>query len=174
MTKEEITERLQDKFGSSIEVAETNQPEPYIYVAPERYHELCQFLYRDPDLDFDFLFQLGGVHYPDERSALGRTAPAPPEADAGRFEVVLCLSSHEKIHCMVVKVKLDKDNPEVVTTSDIWQAANWYEREAMELFGIKFTGHPDPRPLLLYDDWEYGFPMRRGWTGPDFIPMPEK
>jgi len=75
---------------------------------------------------------------------------------------------------MVVKAKLDKDNPEVVTISDIWQAANWYEREAYELFGIKFKGHPDMRPLLLYEEWEYGFPMRKGWTGPDFIPMPEK
>ena len=182
MTKEEITKRIQDKFGSSIELVETNQPEPYIYVSSEKYHELCQFLRDDSDLNFDFLFQLGGVQYsatqtadkPDERSAQGRTAPAPSEAEAGRFEVVLCLSSHEKIHRMVVKVKLDKDNPEVVTISDIWQAANWYEREALELFGIKFTGHPDPRPLLLYDDWEYGFPMRKGWTGPDFIPMPEK
>ncbi len=157
MTKEEITKRIQDKFGGDVEVVESNQPEPYVYIAPEKYHELCRFLRDDPEFDFDFLFQLGGVHYPEDR-----------------FEVVVCLSSHEKIHRMVVKVKLDKDNPETATTSDIWQAANWYEREAMELFGIKFKGHPDPRPLLLYDDWEYGFPMRRGWTGPDFIPMPEK
>jgi NADH-quinone oxidoreductase subunit C len=157
MTKEEITKRIQDKFGAAIEVVESNQPEPYIYVSADRYHELCQFLRDDPEFDFDFLFQLAGVHYPDER-----------------FEIVACLSSHAKVHRMVVKVKLDKDDPQVVTLSDIWQAANWYEREAMELFGIKFINHPDPRPLLLYDEWEYGYPMRKGWTGPDFVPMPEK
>jgi Ni,Fe-hydrogenase III component G len=44
----------------------------------------------------------------------------------------------------------------------------------MELFGIKVVDHPHPRPLLLDEDWDYGYPMRRGWTGPDFIPMPEK
>ena len=52
-----------------------------------------------------------------------------------------------------------------VTVSDVWKAADWFEREAMELFGIKFDNHPDPRPLLLYEDWDYGYPMRKGWTG---------
>jgi NADH-quinone oxidoreductase subunit C len=165
MTKEEITKRIQDNFGSSIEIVESTQPEAYVYISPEKCHDFCRFLHDDPELDFDFLFQLAGVHYAD------LSAPDNPD---NRFEVVLCLSSHEKIHRLVVKVKLDKDNPEVATVSDIWQAANWYEREALELFGIKFTGHPDPRPLLLYDDWEYGYPMRKGWTGPDFVPMPEK
>ncbi len=157
MTKEVIIARFKDKFGSGIEVVDNNQPEPYIYVVSEKYREICNYAKNDPDLDFDFLFQLGGVHYPDDR-----------------FEVVLTLTSHEKIHRAVVKVKLDKDNPEIATVSDIWAAADWFEREAMELFGIKFTNHPDPRPLLLYDDWEYGYPMRKGWTGPDFVPMPEK
>jgi len=157
MTKEDIIKRLRNKFGSDLEIVENNQPEPYVYITPSRYREFCGFVKDDLELDFDFLFQLGGVHYPDER-----------------FEVVLCLSSHEKIHRMVAKVKLDINTPEVETISDIWQAANWYEREAMELFGIKFLHHPDPRPLLLVEDWEYGYPMRKGWTGPDFIPMPEK
>lgn len=157
MTKEEIINRFKDKFGSDMEVVENNQPEPYLYISASKYHKLCEFAKNDSGLDFDFLFQLGGVHYPDSR-----------------FELALCLTSHQKIHRAVVKVKLDKDNPEIVTVSDIWGTAAWHEREAMELFGIKFPNHPDPRPLLLYDDWDYGYPMRKGWTGPDFIPMPEK
>jgi NADH:ubiquinone oxidoreductase subunit C len=157
MSKQEIIDRLTSKFASALEVVESKQPEPYIYILCEKYHELCEFVQKDSELDFDFLFQLAAVHYPDDC-----------------FEVVLSLSSHEKLHNMMVKVKLDINNPEVVTVSDIWHAANWYEREAMELFGIKFTNHPDPRPLLLVEDWNYGYPMRKGWTGPDFIPMPEK
>jgi NADH-quinone oxidoreductase subunit C len=157
MTKEEIGIKLKDKFGSELEVLETNQPEAYVYISPARYHELCQFLKEAPEFDFDYLFQLGGVHYPEER-----------------FELVLCLSSHERRHNMILKIKLDKDEPQIVTASDIWIAANWYEREAAELFGIKFLGHPDPRHLLLDDDWDSGYPLRKGWTGPDFIPMPEK
>lgn len=157
MSKQEIIDRLKSKFGSALDVVESKQPEPYIYISREKYHELCEFIKKDFELDFDFLFQLAAVHYPDDC-----------------FEVVLTLSSHEKLHNMAVKVKLDINNPEVVTISDIWHAANWYEREAIELFGIKFTNHPDPRPLLLVEDWNYGYPMRKGWTGPDFIPMPEK
>ena len=157
MTKSEIADRLKDKFGPDLEVQETNQPEPYLYISREKYHDLSAFMKNDPELDFDFCFQLAGVHYPEDR-----------------FEVVLCLSSHDKIHRAVIKTRLDIDNPEVVTVSDIWGGAAWYEREAMELFGIKFLNHPDPRPLLLPEDWEYGYPMRKGWTGPDFIPMPER
>jgi NADH-quinone oxidoreductase subunit C len=157
MTKEEIASKLKEKFGSELEVIETNQPEAYIYISSARYHEFCLFLKENPEFDFDYLFQLGGVHYPDER-----------------FEVVLCLSSHEKRHNMIVKIKLDINEPQIATVSDLWLAANWYEREAAELLGIKFIGHPDLRPLLLDDDWNFGYPLRKGWTGPGFIPMPEK
>ncbi|UCC80426.1 MAG: NADH-quinone oxidoreductase subunit C [Candidatus Zixiibacteriota bacterium] len=157
MTKQEITEKFKTRFGPDLEVLETGQPETYLYISESRYHELCEFAKNDPDLDFDYLFNFGGAHYPEER-----------------FEIVLCLSSHEKRHNAIIKVKLDKDNPETVTISDVWEAANWFEREAMELFGIKFKNHPDPRPLLLVEDWDHGYPMRKGWTGPDFIPMPEE
>lgn len=157
MTKQEIIDKFKRDFGSEIEIVESSQPEPYFYIAKEKYRLLCEFAHSDPDLDFDFLFQLAGVHYPEDR-----------------FEVVLCLSSHNRIHNAVVKVKLDREAPEIDTVSDVWRTASWYEREAMELFGIRFKDHPDPRPLLLYDDWDYGYPMRKGWTGPDFIPMPER
>jgi NADH-quinone oxidoreductase subunit C len=165
MTKVEIASKLKDKFGSDLEVLETTQPEAYVYISPEKYHEFCQFLKEDNEFDFDYLFQLAGVHYPAVEGA---------DKSEGRFEVVLCLSSHGKRHNMIIKVKLDINEPKIATTSDIWQAANWYEREAAELFGIEFLGHPDPRHLMLDDDWDYGFPMRKGWTGPNFIPMPEK
>jgi NADH-quinone oxidoreductase subunit C len=157
MTKQEIVDKFTDKFGPAIEIAESSQPEPYIFVSREKYHELCEFAKNDPDLHFDFLFQLAGAHYPEER-----------------FEVVLHVTSHAKIHAAVIKVKLDLENPEIDTISDVWATAAWYEREAMELFGIRFSNHPDPRPLLLYEDWDYGYPMRKGWSGPDFVPMPEK
>lgn len=157
MTKEEIALKLKEKFDSDLEVLENGQPEAYVYISPGKYHDLCRFLNDEPEFDFDFLFQLAGVHYPEEC-----------------FEVVLCLSSHEKRHNMIVKVKLDLNEPKVDTVSDIWLGSSWYEREAAELYGIVFIGHPDPRHLMLDDDWDYGYPLRKGWTGPDFIPMPEK
>lgn len=156
MTKDQIENKLTAKFGSSIEIVKTKFPEPLIYVAYDKYLEFCAFVKSDSELSFDYLFSMAGVHYPD------------------RFEVVLHLSSSRHVHQLVAKVKLSADDPRIPTISSIWQAANWYEREAAELFGIVFEGHPDPRPLLLYDDWNFGYPMRKGWTGPDFIPMPDK
>jgi NADH-quinone oxidoreductase subunit C len=156
MTKEEIEKKTAQRFGEYIEIQDTAQPEPFIYISKDKYIDFCTFLKNDPDLSFEFLFQLGGSHFED------------------RFEVFLCLSSHSHKHTMIVKVKLSLEDPSIPTVSGTWHVADWYEREAMELFGIKFEGHPDPRPLLLYEGWEYGYPMRKGWTGPDFIPMPDK
>jgi NADH:ubiquinone oxidoreductase subunit C len=156
MTKEEIENKLRHDFGNFIEFQETSQPEPFIYIAKDKYMEFCRYLKENSDLAFEFLFQLGGSHFED------------------RFEIFLCLASPKHKHELVLKVKLPLDNPEIKTVTGIWQVADFYELEAMELFGIQVIDHPNPRPLLLYEGWEYGYPMRKGWTGPDFIPMPDK
>jgi NADH-quinone oxidoreductase subunit C len=157
MTKQEIEQKIARDFGDHIEIQQTEQPEPFVYISRGKYTEFCKYLRDDPELAFDFLFQLGGTHFPDDR-----------------FEVFLCLSSHPHQHEMVVKVKLSHNNPEINTVIDIWRGADFFELEMMELFGIKVVDHPHPRPLLLYEEWDYGYPMRKGWTGPDYIPMPDK
>jgi NADH-quinone oxidoreductase subunit C len=156
MTKQEIEKQLRQDFGDYLEIQESDQPEPYVYITENKYIEFCSYLKDNPDLAFEFLFQLGGSHFED------------------RFEVFLCLASPKHLHEMVVKVRLPLDEPAINSVTDIWKGADFYELEAMELFGIKFVDHPNPRPLLLYEEWEYGYPMRKGWTGPDFIPMPDK
>ena len=65
-----------------------------------------------------------------------------------------------------VKVRLDGDEARVATVSGIWPAANWLEREVWDLFGIVFDGHPDPRRLLMPEDWE-GYPAAQGLSGAD-------
>ena len=80
-----------------------------------------------------------------------------------RYEVVYLLWSRSKRHRLRVKVRLpDGDDPHVATVSGIWPAANWLEREVWDLFGIAFDGHPDPRRLLMPEDWE-GFPLRKDY-----------
>jgi len=157
MTRQEIEQKLTKDYGRFIEVMPTEFPEAIVYIAKEKYVEFCKYLHDDPDLAFDFLFQLGGVHYPNDR-----------------FEVVVCLSSHKHQHEMTFKVKLPHENPEINTLINIWHVADFFELEMMELFGIKVVDHPHPRPLLLYEGWDYGYPLRKGWTGPDFIPLPDK
>jgi NADH-quinone oxidoreductase subunit C len=81
---------------------------------------------------------------------------------APRFELVYLLVSIERRLRLRVKVRLDGLAARIATVSDIWPAANWLEREVWDLFGIEFERHPDPRRLLMPEDWE-GFPLRKDY-----------
>ena len=79
-----------------------------------------------------------------------------------RFEVIYILISLEHRLRVRLKVRLAGDSANVATVSDVWPAANWLEREVWDLFGIAFDGHPDPRRLLMPEDWE-GYPLRKDY-----------
>src|SRR5205807_10425618 len=79
-----------------------------------------------------------------------------------RFELVYILVSIEHRARLRLKVRLYGEDAHVRTVSDVWPAANWLEREVWDLFGIVFDGHPDPRRLLMPDDWD-GFPLRKDY-----------
>ncbi|MEO5334176.1 MAG: NADH-quinone oxidoreductase subunit C [Magnetococcus sp. YQC-5] len=98
----------------------------------------------DPELDFKQMIDLAGVHYPDQD---------PP------FMVVYQLLSVHKNHRLRIKVKTGEGSliPSVI---QIWSCADWYEREAYDMFGILFTGHPDLRRILNDYDFE-GHPLRK-------------
>lgn len=80
--------------------------------------------------------------------------------------MVYHLDSYTYHHNMVVKIKLAADKPEVVTVSDVWQTANFHEREVYELFGVNFLGHPDLRLLILQEGWEGKNPLRKDFEDP--------
>jgi NADH:ubiquinone oxidoreductase subunit C len=79
--------------------------------------------------------------------------------------MVYHLRSTTTLDNIVVKVKLDKTNPEIMTVSDIWRTAEMLEREVYDLFGVQFLEHPDLRRLLLTDDW-VGYPLRKDYEDP--------
>jgi NADH:ubiquinone oxidoreductase subunit C len=79
--------------------------------------------------------------------------------------MVYHLRSMQTDETMVIKIQLNRDQPVVATVSDIWRTAEFHEREAYEMFGVQFTGHPDLRKLILPDDFE-GFPMRKDFEDP--------
>ena len=79
--------------------------------------------------------------------------------------VVYHLSSVSFRHNIVVKVNLDRNNPEIETVCDIWRGAELFEREVYEMFGVKFINHPDLRRLILPDDWN-GWPLRKDYDDP--------
>jgi len=79
--------------------------------------------------------------------------------------MVYHLTSTIHRHTLVVKSKLDRNNPEIETVSDIWRTAEFHEREVYDLFGVKFSHHPDLRRLLLTDDFN-GYPLRKDFEDP--------
>jgi NADH-quinone oxidoreductase subunit C len=79
-----------------------------------------------------------------------------------RFEIIYILVSIEHRMRLRLKVALDGSDARIRTVSDIWPAANWLEREVWDLFGIVFVDHPDPRRLLMPEDWE-GYPLRKDY-----------
>lgn len=80
--------------------------------------------------------------------------------------MVYFLSSTKFRHTVVVKCKLDKNNPEIESVSDIWRTADFNEREVYEMFGVNFLNHPDLRLLILPDGWEGKNPMLKDFEDP--------
>lgn len=115
---------------------------PQLNVQRENLAGLCETAKTDPRLDFKLLLCMTCVDYEDH------------------CEVVYFLQSLSHEQTLAVKTQVAYEDPVVPSVSGVWQAADWYEREAHDLFGVEFEGHPDLAPLLLYDEFE-GYPGRR-------------
>lgn len=117
-------------------------------ITPDKLLDLAGKLRNEEATLFDFMFCLTCVDYPEH------------------MIMVYHLRSMTHGHEMVLKVKLDdRENPDVDTLCHIWRTAEYHEREVYDLFGVKFTNHPDLRRILLDDDWE-GYPMRKDYVDP--------
>jgi len=156
MTKQELIDHIKAHFPGPLEMIETKQPEPYFIVRPEDLVAFARFIHDDPQLQMNFLMSLAGV-------------------DTGqRCEVVYNVCSYPLKHRLLFKILLPRDNAEFDSVLSVWPAANWYEREVWELYGMNVRNHPNLTRFLLTDDWDEGNPMRKGWTGTDFITLPDR
>ena len=149
MTASEIARVVSDKFGQRVLQSFPEDKHPRIHVNAQDWRDVAQFLYSDARLKLDWLQDLAGVDY---------------VAD-GKMCVVYDLYSFDHRHVFAVKVFTPRDRPSVPSVVDLWPAADWQEREAYDMFGIDFPGHPDLRRILLADDWE-GFPLRKDYVFP--------
>lgn len=91
---------------------------------------------------------------------------------AESMEVVYRLGSTKRPEQLFVKARLDRAAPEAPTATDLWPAAGWHERETADLFGLTFAGHPDPRALILPEDW-VGYPLRKDYEDPSMERRPD-
>lgn len=119
-----------------------------VQAEPAAWPALARQLRDDETLFFDYLFCLTCIDWKTH------------------FTMVYHISSTRFRHNLVVKVKLDRANPEVDTVSDIWRTAEFHEREVYEMFGVNFLRHPDLRLLILPDGWEGKNPLRKDFDDP--------
>lgn len=134
-----VQARVTERFGDAVLEAKEYRGDLAFRVAPQTLPQLAQFLRDDPELQYIFLSSITGVDY------LGREP---------RFEVVYHLRSFVQQHLVVIKVGLPEDHPHVPSLVPLWTTANFQEREAYDMFGILFDGHPDLQRILLPEDWD--------------------
>ena len=144
-----LSATLQERFGARVREDTEARDMPVFVVAPEDVVEVLGFLKDKAPLRYRRLEDLTAV---DESARCHR-----PDH---RFTMVYHLLSFDQPSYLRVKVPLYGDNPQTPTLTSLWKAADWYEREAFDMFGIRFDGHPNLRRILMPDSWE-GHPLRK-------------
>ena len=119
-------------------------------IGQEQYRDLVLFLKEDQELGLDLLLQVTAVDWQDH------------------FDVLVHLLSTRHDHKVFLRCPVSKERSEISTISDIFRGAEWHEREVFDLFGIRFTDHPDMRRIFLLDDFP-GHPLRKDFEDPDRV-----
>jgi len=132
---------------AAVESAKFDRDEMTVWISAPLIRDACAMLRDNKDFPYNFLEDVTCVDW----------YPSEP-----RFEVIYHLLSISKKERVRLKVKLDGSNPVVESITPVWPGANYFEREVFDLFGIRFTGHPYLRRLLMPEDWE-GNPLRKDY-----------
>jgi len=131
-----MIEKLTEKFPDAV-----TEEDGLIVVEPEHIVDVCSYLRNN---GFDFLEAISGVDYED------------------RMEVIYNIASYTSSERLMLTVRIPKENPVLPSVTGVWKGANWHEREAYDMFGIKFRGHPKLSRILLPDSWE-GHPLLKSY-----------
>jgi len=158
MSFEGIKLLLTIKFGADIIIGEEiSGLQPALLIDADRIADVCLELRNNPDTYFDFLSSLSGVDY---------------GVESGKFGVVYHLASIPYKTQLTLKISKENNREEANLPSfpsivSVYRSADWHEREAYDMLGIFFEGHPDLRRILMPDDWE-GFPLRKDYKNAEF------
>jgi NADH-quinone oxidoreductase subunit C len=138
---------LRDRFGEAVRRVDVGWGETSVYVARERLLEIVRWLHDDPEEQYDYLSDVTAVEYRDLERPL---------------EVVWHLRSLPRRRFLRLKVELPRGTPlEVESVWPVYRGADWLERECYDMFGIRFTGHPDLRRILMWEQYREGYPLRK-------------
>ena len=145
ITNEELLSNINTRFGDAVTIV----GEPFglltLETTKEQINDLLAFLKSSPVLQFIYLTDITAVHYPEQELTIG---------------VVYHLHSLVNNVRVRIKVFIDGDNCHIPTATNLWEGANWMERETYDYFGVIFDRHPDLRRILNVDDMT-AFPMRK-------------
>jgi NADH-quinone oxidoreductase subunit C len=168
LAPEHIADILTDTFGEKIQGTVLDSAHPHVRVRPDAWPEVAKFLRGDPRMKFNMLRCISSVD----------------QLEDDRFEAVYDLDcmlgetngpkNWSRPQNVSIKISVPRSDPHIPSVADVWPAADWHEREAYDLMGIVFDGHPDsvdtpegkrPRRILCPDDWE-GHPLRKDYAFP--------
>lgn len=165
---EEIFNLLKEKFGDAVIALDKETPtEPIISIDPLQIHKVGEFLRLNEDMMFDSLMCLSGVD--DANGKKIKDADGADKIEGGTLSVYYHLHSVPLKHKITLKVSAPRENAQVESVENVWKCADWHEREAFDLVGIKFLNHPDLRRIMMPYDWEEGsHPLRKDYKNPEF------
>tara|TARA_B000000460_G_scaffold225548_1_gene179907 strand:- start:882 stop:1367 length:486 start_codon:yes stop_codon:yes gene_type:complete len=155
MTFEEIFAMLDTKASGKASVIEGKD---VISVSPENWSEISSVLKNESKLNFDYLMCIS----------------AYDKGDSKVYGAAYNFYSTVNNHYLEVRVEAE-DGTSIPSVVELWKTADWHEREAYDMMGLKFEGHPDLKRILLSEDWE-GYPLRKDYKEPDYyhgVPVPK-
>ena len=136
--------KVRERFGDALREVIYFRGEETLVVDPARIVEICRFLKEDPEMDFDLLLDVTGIHFLEREYS---------------YEVAYLLLSLKRRVRVRLRARLGEEG-EIDTVSGVWRTADWHEREAYDLVGIRFRGHPDLRRIIMPEDFT-GHPLRK-------------
>ena len=143
-----LADQANSKFGGDVIQVERTFDELVFVVGKGAFHDVLEWLYRDKG--FDLLLDIAGID-----------CLRLPEYQE-RFEIEYILYAVADDHRVRVRTTVPEDDMDVPTATDLWQSANWAEREAFEMFGFNFVGHPCLKRLLTHHEF-VGHPLRKDY-----------
>lgn len=157
MSAEITFNRLLDEFGRDVVLDKSGSNNDFaIYIKPEYMLDVIYYLKENNERQYNKLVCITGC----DGSYLNKNKPVGPI-------LFYHLESMAENETVVLTTKLPLNKPSIKSCADIWDSAEWYEREIREMIGVEFEDNPAPVNLLLPEDWKFGNPLRKNFNSPD-------
>ena len=178
MEQAAIHQLLVERCGEAVLAFHDEGVERYAEIAPQKIAEVAAVLRDAPELACDQLMCLSGIDWDGyDENGKGKSvailgygidgkAETSDRVGEGDLGVAYHFYSHSHRHKFTLQVRLPRAGASLPSVAQLWPTAAWHEREAWDLVGIRFAGHPDLRRILLEDSWE-GHPLRKDYQMPD-------